>query len=394
MLSNRLSSITPSVTIGISSKVSELKNLGRDIINLSIGEPDFNVPEKAKSVGIDSLNNNETKYNLVSGIKILREEICKKLLSENNCNYSIDEIVVSNGAKHAITNTLLAVTNPGDEVLLPKPYWVSYSEMTKIVNAVPVPIETEKDNDFKLTGELLEKYITDKTKMLILNNPCNPTGAIYTKEELLDICNVCLKHNVYILADEIYERICFSGEFVSVASLNDEIRDITITVNGFAKSAALTGTRLGYLAVPRELAKNISAIQGHLVSHPCLAAQYIGYGALKYCKEDIDNMVEAYRKRRDLVTGRLNKIQNLAYIYPQGAFYVFIDISKLKGKFEYKESLSSDFCDKFLEKYKVAIVPGIAFGIDEYVRISFACSEEVFMEALDRLDKFVQEIMA
>ena len=230
--------------------------------------------------------------------------------------------------------------------------------------------------------------------MLILNNPCNPTGAIYTKEELLDICNVCLKHNIYILADEIYERICFNNKFVSVASLNDEIRDITITVNGFAKSAALTGTRLGYLAVPRELAKNISAIQGHLVSHPCLAAQYIGYGALKYCKEDIDNMVEAYRKRRDLVTGRLNKIQNLAYIYPQGAFYVFIDISKLKGKFEYKESLSSDFCDKFLEKYKVAIVPGIAFGIDEYVRISFACSEEVFMEALDRLDKFVQEIMA
>ena len=271
----------------------------------------------------------------------------------------------------------MAITNPGDEVLLVKPYWVSYSEMTKLVNAVPVAIETDKANDFKLTGEILEKYITDKTKMLILNNPCNPTGAIYTKEELLDICNVCLKHNVYILADEIYER-----------------RDITITVNGFAKSAALTGTRLGYLAVPRELAKNISAIQGHLVSHPCLAAQYIGYGALKYCKEDIDNMVEAYRKRRDLVTGRLNKIRNLAYIYPQGAFYVFIDISKLKGKFEYKESLSSDFCDKFLEKYKVAIVPGIAFGIDEYVRISFACSEEVFMEALDRLDKFVQEIMA
>lgn len=394
MLSKRLDVITPSRTVGISSKVKEMKSQGIDVLNLSVGEPDFNVPEKAKECGIKSLNDNITKYDLVPGLTILREEISKKLLEENNCHYAPDEIVVTSGAKMAITNTLMAVTDPGDEVLLVKPYWVSYSEMTKLVNAVPVAIETDKANDFKLTGEILEKYITDKTKMLILNNPCNPTGAIYTKEELLDICNVCLKHNVYILADEIYERICFSGEFVSVASLNDEIRDITITVNGFAKSAALTGTRLGYLAVPRELAKNISAIQGHLVSHPCLAAQYIGYGALKYCKEDIDNMVEAYRKRRDLLTGRLNKIQNLAYIYPQGAFYVFIDISKLTGKFEYKESLSSDFCDKFLEKYKVAIVPGIAFGIDEYVRISFACSEEVFMEALDRLDKFVQEIMA
>ena len=394
MLSKRLDVITPSRTVGISSKVKEMKSQGIDVLNLSVGEPDFNVPEKAKECGIKSLNDNITKYDLVPGLTILREEISKKLLEENNCHYAPDEIVVTSGAKMAITNTLMAVTDPGDEVLLVKPYWVSYSEMTKLVNAVPVAIETDKANDFKLTGEILEKYITDKTKMLILNNPCNPTGAIYTKEELLDICNVCLKHNVYILADEIYERICFSGEFVSVASLNDEIRDITITVNGFAKSAALTGTRLGYLAVPRELAKNISAIQGHLVSHPCLAAQYIGYGALKYCKEDIDNMVEAYRKRRDLVTGRLNKIQNLEYIYPQGAFYVFIDISKLKGKFGYKESLSSDFCDKFLEKYKVAIVPGIAFGIDEYVRISFACNEEVFMEALDRLDKFVQEIMA
>ena len=198
MLSNRLLDITPSVTVGISSKVSELKSSGKDIINLSIGEPDFNVPEKAKLYGVESLNNNETKYNLVPGLKILREEICKKLLEENNCKYSIDEIVVTSGAKHAITNTLLAITNPGDEVLLPKPYWVSYSEMTKIVNTVPVAIETSKNNDFKLTGDLLKKYITPKTKLLILNNPSNPTGAVYTRDELLDIANVCLENNIYI----------------------------------------------------------------------------------------------------------------------------------------------------------------------------------------------------
>ncbi|MGL5692660.1 MAG: pyridoxal phosphate-dependent aminotransferase [Peptostreptococcaceae bacterium] len=393
MLSNRLSIITPSVTIGISSKVNELKKSGLDIINLSIGEPDFNVPEKSKNYGLESLNNNETKYDLVPGIKILREEISKKLLNENNCDYSIDEIVVSSGAKHAITNTLLAVTNPGDEVLLPKPYWVSYSEMTKIVNVVPVPIETDKNNDFKLTGELLEKYITDKSKLLILTNPSNPTGAVYTKDELLDIAKVCLKHDIYILADEIYEKICYIDDFVSVASLGEDIKDITITINGFAKSAAMTGVRLGYSASNKIIAKGISAIQGHLVSHPSLTAQYMGYGALKDCSDDINNMVKTYKHRRDLITSKLDTIPNLGYVYPNGAFYVFIDISKIKDKFNYKESLSVEFCEEFLNKYNVAIVPGLAFGIDDYVRISYACDESSFLEGLNRLSSFVADII-
>lgn len=393
MLSKRLDVIEPSRTVGISTKVKEMKSQGIEVLNLSVGEPDFNVPEKAKQCAIQSLNDNITKYDLVPGMSILREEISKKLLEENNCNYSPDEIIVTSGAKMALTNALIALTNPGDEVLLVKPYWVSYSEMAKLLNTTPVIIETDKSNDFKLTGKLLEKYITDKTKILLLNNPSNPTGAIYSKKELLDICEVCLKNNIYIVSDEIYERICFDKEFTSIASLSDEIKQITITVNGFAKSAALTGTRLGYAAAPKEIAKAITSIQGHLVSHPCLAAQYMGYGALKYCKEDIDNMVKTYKNRRDLVTSRLDKIENLSYIYPEGAFYAFIDISKLKDKFQHGESLSSDFCDKLLEEYKVAIVPGIAFGIDEYVRISFACSEETFTEALDRLDKFVQNMM-
>lgn len=393
MLSKRLDIIEPSRTIGISSKVKEMKSQGIEVLNLSVGEPDFNVPEKAKQCGIESLNNDITKYDLVPGMTILREEISKKLLEENNCNYAPDEIVVTSGAKTALTNALIAITDPGDEVLLVKPYWVSYSEMAKIVNTTPVVIETDKTNNFKLTPELLEKYISDKTKVLLLNNPSNPTGAIYSKDELLAICDVCLKHNIYIVSDEIYERICFDKEFISIASLSDEIRQITLTINGFAKSAALTGTRLGYVAAPKEIIKAITSIQGHLISHPCLAAQFIGYGALKYCKEDIDNMVKTYKNRRDLVTSRLNKIENLSYIYPEGAFYVFIDISRLKNKFEHGESLSSDFCDKLLEECKVAIVPGIAFGVDEYVRISFACSEETFTEALDRLDTFVQSIM-
>lgn len=393
MLSNRLNIISPSCTVGISSKVKNMRESGLDVISLSIGEPDFNVPKKAIECGIESLNKNCTKYDLVPGITILREEICKKLLEENNCCYSPDEIVLSSGAKNAITNALLAVTDPGDEILIPKPYWVSYSEMTKLVNAIPIPIETSKTNDFKLTADLLKKHITDKTKMLLLNNPSNPTGSVYTKEELLEIVNVCLEKNIYILSDEIYERICYNNEFVSVASLGEEVKNITITVNGFAKSAAMTGLRLGYTASNKEIAKGISAIQGHLVSHPSLTAQYIGYGALKYCKNDIDNMVNIYKSRRDLITSKLNTIKYIDYIYPNGAFYVFIDLSQVAAKYEYNESFSIEFCDEFLSKYNVAIVPGKAFGIDEYVRISYACSEKEFLEGLNRLESFILEIM-
>ncbi|WP_434797804.1 pyridoxal phosphate-dependent aminotransferase [Terrisporobacter vanillatitrophus] len=393
MLSNRLSIISPSCTIGISSKVKKMRESGKDVISLSIGEPDFNVPKKALECGVQSLNENCTKYDLVPGLTILRDEICKKLLEENNCCYSSDEIVLSSGAKNAITNALLVVTDPGDEVLIPKPYWVSYSEMTKLVNAVPVPIETNKSNDFKLTADLLEKYITDKTKMLLLNNPSNPTGSVYTKEELLKIVNVCLEKNIYILSDEIYERICYNDKFVSVASLGEEVKNITITINGFAKSAAMTGLRLGYTASNKEIAQGISAIQGHLVSHPSLTAQYIGYGALKYCKKDIDNMVNTYKSRRDLITSKLDTMKYTDYIYPNGAFYVFIDLSQVAKKYKYNESFSIEFCDEFLSKYNVAIVPGKAFGIDEYVRISYACSEKEFLEGLNRLENFILEIM-
>ena len=393
MLSNRLNIISPSCTIGISSKVKNMRESGMDVISLSIGEPDFNVPEKAIEYGIKSLNENCTKYDLVPGVTILREEICKKLLEENNCYYSIDEIVLSSGAKNAITNALLVVTDPGDEVLILKPYWVSYFEMTKLVNAVPVPIETSKTNDFKLTADLLKKYITDKTKMLLLNNPSNPTGSVYTKEELLEIVNICLEKNIYILSDEIYERICYNNEFVSIASLGEEVKNITITVNGFAKSAAMTGLRLGYTASNKKIAKGISAIQGHLISHPSLTSQYIGYGALKYCKDDIDNMVKIYKSRRDLITSKLNTIKYIDYIYPNGAFYVFIDLSQVAEKYKYNKSFSVEFCDEFLSKYNVAIVPGQAFGIDEYVRISYACSEKEFLEGLNRLERFILEIM-
>lgn len=394
MLSKRLNFITPSYTIGISSKVKEMESDGIKVINLSIGEPDFNVPNVAKSYGIDSLNKDCTKYDLVPGLKILREEICKKLIEENNCKYSIDEIVISSGAKNSITNTLLALTDEGDEVLLPKPYWVSYPEMVKLVNAVPIFIDTRKENGFKLTKEELEKSITNKTKILVINNPSNPTGSVYTRDELIEIVKVCIQNKIYILADEIYEKICYTGNFTSVASLSEEAKDITITINGFSKSAAMTGLRLGYTASNKTIAKAMSSIQGHLISHPSLTSQYIAYGALKDCSTDIDDMVETYKSRRDLITSKLDSIENVDYVNPDGAFYAFIDLSKIAENFKYKDSFSIEFCNQFLEEYNVAVVPGIAFGMDKYIRISYACNENTFLAGLDKLKEFVSKIMA
>ena len=392
MLSNRLNNITPSYTIGISTKVRNLKSEGKNIIDLSIGEPDLLVPYKAKQYGVDSLNNDLTNYDLVPGLKVLREQLCNKLKTENNCNYDIDEIVVSSGAKHAITNTLLALVNPGDDILVPKPYWVSYPEMIKLVNANPIFVDTNKENDFKLTKEILEKYITPNTKMLFLTNPSNPTGAVYTKEELLEIATVCLNHNIYILADEIYEKICYTDQFVSVASLSEDIKNITITINGFSKSFAMTGLRIGYSASNKKIAKAISTIQGHLVSHPSLTSQYVAYGALKDCPEYIDEIVSIYKSRRDLVVDILNKSDKLGYVTPDGAFYVFIDLSKVKESLDYKDSFSIEFCNRLLDEYQVAAVPGIAFGMDNYIRISYACSEDNFTKGLERIIKSAESL--
>ena len=393
MLSMRLKNITPSVTVAISSKVKEMKANGIDVINLSIGEPDFNVPEKAKEYGKKSLDENKTKYDFVPGILELREEICKKLEKENNISYTADQIVLSSGAKNSITNVILATTDPGDEVLLPLPYWVSYSEIVKVTNAVPVEVKTKKENNFKLTKYELLSAITDKTKLIIITNPSNPTGAVYTKDELLEIANICLEKGIYILADEIYEKIRFNEDFVSIASLSEDIKNITITVNGFAKSAAMTGIRLGYTASNTEIAKGMSAIQSHIISHPSLTAQYIGLGALKECEEDMQHMVDTYKKRCSIITNRLDKIDRIGYVKPSGAFYIFIDLSNLKENFKYKESFSVEFCENFLREEKVALVPGKAFGIDEYVRISYACSEEDFLEGINRLENFIKKYL-
>ncbi|WP_129600149.1 pyridoxal phosphate-dependent aminotransferase [Anaerophilus nitritogenes] len=392
MLSSKLNKITPSFTIGISAKVKELKNNGLDIIDLSIGEPDFFTPHVAKENAITAITHNKTKYDLAVGLTDLRKAIQNKLENENSVSYALDEIVVSSGAKHAITNTLIALLNFEDEVLIPKPFWVSYPEMVKLVGGNPVFIDTKKENQFKVTTKDIEASITPKTKMIFITNPSNPTGAIYTKEELNQIVAICAKHNIYILADEIYEKICYTDTFTSIASLSECAKNITITVNGLSKSAAMTGWRIGYTASNKTIAKALGTIQGHLVSHPSTISQYAALSALTNCQLEMKEMVCVYKNRRDTAIHALKEIKNIDFIHPDGAFYLFIDLSALKNKFTWKDSFSIEFCNDLLMNGKVAVVPGIAFGKDDFIRISYACDEKYLLDGLHRIKTFIQQL--
>ncbi|MBF8984905.1 pyridoxal phosphate-dependent aminotransferase [Lutibacter sp. B2] len=392
MLSKKAKNITPSLTIGISTKVKELIDQGLDIINLSIGEPNFCTPTPAKEAAVESIYTNKAKYGPASGITELRKTIIHKLKTENNISYQLDEIVVSSGAKHAITNALIALINPGDEVLIPKPYWVSYPEMIKLVGGNPVFLDTKMKNNFKMTTEDIIDVITPKTKMIFITNPSNPTGAVYSKEELKSIVNLCIQHNIFILADEIYERICYKDNFISIASLSEKAKNITITINGLSKSAAMTGWRIGYTAANQTISKAISAIQGHLTSHPCVISQYGAIKALNSCQEDIQTMVLNYKKKRDIALNMLEKIKDISFIKPNGAFYVFIDISSLKNKLKYNDYFSISFANQLLEQEKVAVVPGVAFGMDDFIRISYACDNDTLIEGIKRISSFINNL--
>ncbi len=391
MLSEKAKHLTPSLTLGISTKVKELKAQGLSILDLSIGEPDFMTPDAAKQGGIFAIENNKTKYDAAMGNIDLRKAIVNKLKVENNLAYSPGDIVVSSGAKHAITNALMAVTNPGDEVLIPVPYWVSYPEMVKLTGSTPVFVETTAANGYKLTLEDLKASITPKTKAIFITNPSNPSGIVYTKEELTPLVDLLVSHNIIIIADEIYERICYLDTYTSVASLSEAAKNLTITINGTAKSLAMTGWRIGYTASNTELAVAMGSIQGHLVSHPSTISQYAALEALKNCESDIQNMVKIYRTRRDRALELLAGITELSVIRPDGAFYVFIDISKLRQKID-AESLSLAVCDRLLESYQVAFVPGIAFGNDNFIRMSYATDLGTIEEAISRLSTFVSSL--
>lgn len=396
MLSERIKNMVPSGTLEINARVFELREAGTEIVNLSVGEPDFNTSDAAKIGGIKAIVENKTRYDKAPGLMELREAICGKLSRENGVDYTPDQIVVTNGAKQCITNACLTLLNPGDEVLIPAPYWVSYPEIVKICGGKPVFVETKRENDFKLTGEDIEKYATDKTKMIILCNPSNPLGTVHTRAELQGIADVCVPRGIYIMSDEVYERICFADEFVSMASIS-EAKDMTVLINGLSKSIPMTGWRIGYTATTAEIAKAMGSLQGHITSHPSMVSQWAGVDALNSGSDYTGMMIGKYRERMEAASAYLKKeLPEVPFIEPKGAFYLFLDISCVKSAIEALPGAtgeySKDFTMKLLNEKHVAVAPGSAFGMDGFIRIAYATDLDSIIEGLSRIKDLVKEL--
>jgi aspartate aminotransferase len=385
-ISSRAAQLTPSLTLSIDSKAKAMKAEGLDVCGFGAGEPDFDTPEHIKTACIEALNAGFTKYTPSSGIPELRQAISEKLAADNQLNYRAGQIVVSNGAKHACYNAILATCQPGDEVLIPSPYWVSYPDMVRLAGADPVIVPTMERNGWKMSAEDFENAMTPRTKMLILNSPCNPTGSVYTREEMEKIVEVAAEEDIYILSDEIYEKLVYDdAKHVSIASLSKEAYDLTITINGFSKSYAMTGWRLGYLAAPEAVAKAVDSIQSHSTSHPASFVQRAGLAALKGDQQPLADMREEFDMRRNYMFDRITKIPNITAVKPQGAFYILVNISQLG-------LTSQNFSDRLLSKANVAVIPGAAFGDDRTVRLSYATSIDIIKKGLDRFQDFCRTL--
>jgi aspartate aminotransferase len=387
-LSNRINAIEESATLAMAAKAREFKMKGIDVIGLSLGEPDFKTPQHICEAAKKAIDDGKYfAYPPVAGYQDLREALAAKYQKENNVPYKAENIVVSNGAKQSIANTMLALLNPGDEVIVFSPYWVSYDALVRLTEATPVIIKGGIENDFKVTAKQLEAAITPKTRAVIFSSPCNPTGSVFSRKELQDIADVVLKHeNLLIIADEIYEHINFTGEQVSIASFPGMF-DRTITVNGFAKGYAMTGWRVGYIAAPKWIADGCNKVQGQITSANCSIAQRAALAAVTGDIAPTTKMVEEYRKRRDIVYNLLKEIPGVKANYPEGAFYFFPDVSSFYGKSDGTRTIKNgdDLCLFLLEKAHVSLVPGGAFGDEACVRLSYAASESDLREALKRL---------
>ena len=389
-LSKRVTQMSESETLAMTRIVRELKAQGKDVINLSIGEPDFNTPEDVKNAAKQAIDENWTHYPPVSGYPDLREAISKKFKRDNNLDYLPEQIVVSTGAKQSIYQTVMVLVNPGDEVIIPAPFWVSYKEIVKVADGKSVFLKTTLENDFKVTPQQLEEAITDKTKLIMFSSPSNPTGMLYTKEELKAIADVLARHKqVFVMADEIYEHINFEGKHESIAQF-DEIKDKVITINGVAKGFAMTGWRIGFLAAALPIAKACDKLQGQVTSATCSIAQKATVKAMlidPVTSEDIIGMRNKFRERRDMMFELLQEIPGLNVRLPQGAFYFFPEVSSYYGKkydkYEIKDS--NDMCMYLLYEANVALVPGAAFGDDDCIRLSYATSNEQLIEAVRRI---------
>jgi aspartate aminotransferase len=385
-ISARAAQLSPSLTLSIDSKAKAMKAEGIDVCGFGAGEPDFDTPEHIKAAAIAALEAGFTKYTPSAGLPELRQAIAEKLEADNQISYRASQIVVSSGAKHSCYNAILATCQPGDEVLIPSPYWVSYPDMVRLAGAEPVIVQTTERNGWKMRASDFENAMTPRTKMVILNSPGNPTGAVYTREELEGIVEVAAEEDIYILSDEIYEKLVYDdAKHVSIASLSPEAYGLTITVNGFSKAYAMTGWRLGYLAAPEAVARAVDNIQSHSTSNPCSFAQKGAVAALKGDQQALADMRDEFSMRRDYMFDRITKIPNITAVKPQGAFYILVNISQL--------GLSSqNFADRLLSKANVAVVPGAAFGDDRTVRLSYATSIDVIKKGLDRFQDFCRTL--
>ena len=392
-LSDRINAMEVSATLGMAAKTRELKAEGKDIIGLSLGEPDFDIPDFIKEAAIEAIQQNYSKYTPIDGYLELREAICEKFKRDNNLNYKPSQIVVSTGAKQCLANVALAMLNPGDEVIFPAPYWVSYKEIAKMAGGVPIEVHTTIENNFKITPAQLEAAITSKTKMVWFNTPCNPSGSIYSKAELEALAVVLRKYpHIFILSDEIYEYINFTNERVTSVAEIDSLYERTITVNGMSKAFAMTGWRIGYMGAPEWISKACAKVQGQVTSGTNAIAQRASIVALKAPKSKIQYMVDEFKRRRDLVLQLLNEIEGFKLNIPEGAFYVFPDISSFFGKTLRGRVINNatDFSLYLLEEAMVATVTGEAFGDANCIRFSYAASEKDLREAIRRIKESLQ----
>jgi aspartate aminotransferase len=383
-IAQRAASLSPSLTLAIDSKAKAMKAAGEDVVGFGAGEPDFDTPQHIKDAAAKALAEGFTKYTVSAGIPELRQAIADKFQRENGLSYKPSQIIVSNGGKHSCYNVILATCQEGDEVIIPAPYWLSYPEMVKLAGAKPVILETTDKTEFKVTPAQLRAAITPNTRLFILNSPSNPTGSVYTPEEVKALGDICVEKGVLIMSDEIYEQLTYDGAVVkSVASFSQAHYDHTIIVHGFAKAWSMTGWRLGFLAAPEPIAKAIDAVQSHSTSNPCSFAQKGGVAALTGSQDHLPKWLAEYAKRRTYAWQKLNSIPGITCVNSKGAFYLFPNISGTGLK-------SSEFCAKLLEQEKVAAVPGIAFGADDYIRISYATGLANIEKGLERMDRFVR----
>jgi aspartate aminotransferase len=381
-IAQNVAELAPSMTLSITSQAKALKKQGVDVLSFGAGEPDFNTPAHIVEAAVQALHDGQTRYTESSGLLELREGIAAKFLVDNGLQYEPSQISVNCGAKHSCYNAILAVVNPGDEVIIPAPYWTSYPEMVRLVGGIPVIVDTKQENGWKLTPEEFEDAMSPLTKMIILNSPGNPTGSVYTKEEMEKIADIAIGEGIVILSDEIYEKLVYAdNKHISIASLSKEVYEHTITINGFSKAYAMTGWRLGYTAAPKRIAEAIDTLQSHTTSNPTTFAQFGAIAALQGDQQIVADMRDEFDVRRQYMLGRLQGIKNVKVIEPLGAFYFLVNIEPIGIK-------SVNFCEKLLSKQKVAAVPGVAFGAEHTIRFSYATGLDVINAGMDRFEEF------